>query len=113
AVGRAARRVTASVLGARGYEIRRIPAPETGPVPDPRTVDDFARAREIDHNVPDGVALLIRYHSMDAAAVAPLMDARDREYTARYFDVFTRYDHGKKTPFHRRRCASTRTGTSS
>ena len=25
---------------------------------------------------------------------------RDREYRARYFDVFTRYDHGTKTPFH-------------
>jgi hypothetical protein len=37
---------------------------------------------------------------MDADAVAHLMDARDREHRARYFDVFTRYDHGTKTPFH-------------
>ncbi len=46
------------------------------------------------------MAWLVRYHSMDADAVAPLMDARDLEYRAQYFDVFTRYDHGTKTPFH-------------
>ncbi len=61
--------------------------------------DEFGWSRLRDH-VPDGVAWLVRYHSMDADAVAPLMDARDLEYRARYFDVFTRYDHGTKTPFH-------------
>ena len=61
--------------------------------------DEFAWSRFRDH-VPDGVAWLVRYHSIDADAVAPLMDARDREYRARLFDVFTRYDHGTKTPFH-------------
>jgi predicted HD phosphohydrolase len=61
--------------------------------------DEFGWSRLRDH-VPDGVAWLVRYHSMDAEAVAHLMDARDLEYRARYFDVFTRYDHGTKTPFH-------------
>ena len=61
--------------------------------------DEFGYSRLRDH-VPDHIAWLVRYHSMDAAAVAPLMDARDRDYTARYFDVFTRYDHETKTPFH-------------
>jgi hypothetical protein len=61
--------------------------------------DEFGWSRFRDR-VPEGVAWLVRYHSVDADAVAPLMDARDREYRARYFDVFTRYDHGTKTPFH-------------
>jgi hypothetical protein len=61
--------------------------------------DEFAWSRFRDR-VPDGVAWLVRYHSIDADAVAHLMDARDREHRARYFDVFTRYDHGTKTPFH-------------
>jgi hypothetical protein len=61
--------------------------------------DEFGWSRLHDH-VPDGVAWLVRYHSMDADAVAHLMDARDLAYRERYFDVFTRYDHGTKTPFH-------------
>jgi hypothetical protein len=61
--------------------------------------DEFGWSRLRDR-VPDGVAWLVRYHSMEADAVAHLMDARDLEYRARYFDVFTRYDHGTKTPFH-------------
>ncbi len=61
--------------------------------------DEFGYSRLRDH-LPDHLAWLVRYHSMDAAAVAPLMDARDRDYTERFFDVFTRYDHGTKTPFH-------------
>jgi hypothetical protein len=61
--------------------------------------DEFGWSRLRDH-VPDGIAWLVRYHSIDADAVAHLMDERDRDYRARYFDVFTRYDHGTKTPFH-------------
>jgi len=61
--------------------------------------DEFGWSRVRGH-VPDGVAWLVRHHSMDVDAVANLMDARDLEYRARYFDVFTHYDHGTKTPFH-------------
>jgi nucleotide-binding universal stress UspA family protein len=53
-VGRAAKRAVSSALAARGYEVRRI-APTDVPLeapaepgPDPRTVDYFARAGEID-----------------------------------------------------------------
>jgi hypothetical protein len=60
--------------------------------------DEFGWSRLRDH-VPDGIAWLVRYHSIDADAVAPLMDARDHEHRARYFDVFTHYDHGTKSPF--------------
>jgi hypothetical protein len=61
--------------------------------------DEFGYSRFRDH-VSDGVAWLVRYHSMDVATFAPLMNEQDREYVARYFEVFTRYDHGTKTPFH-------------
>jgi predicted HD phosphohydrolase len=61
--------------------------------------DEFGWSRLRDH-VPDGVAWLVRHHSMDVAAVGHLMDERDRGYAARYFDVFTRYDHETKTPYH-------------
>jgi hypothetical protein len=61
--------------------------------------DEFAWSRFRDL-VPDGVAWLVRYHSIDPDAVVQLMDERDLAYRARYFDVFTCYDHGTKTPFH-------------
>jgi hypothetical protein len=61
--------------------------------------DEFGWSR-FRGRVPEGVAWLVRYHSMDADAVAHLMDARDRDFRSRYFDVFTHYDHRTKTPFH-------------
>lgn len=61
--------------------------------------DEFAWSRLRDH-VPDAVAWLVRHHSIDAAAVAQLMDDRDRAYTTRYFEVFTRFDHETKSPYH-------------
>lgn len=60
--------------------------------------DEFAYSR-LKHYVPDGIAWLVRYHSIVRASCAPYMNARDREYAARYLDVFERYDHGTKSPY--------------
>lgn len=49
--------------------------------------------------VPDHVAWLLRYHSMDRDACRPFMDERDREYDERYLAVFSRYDHDTKTAY--------------
>ena len=60
--------------------------------------DAFGYSRFRDR-VPDHVAWLIRYHSveMDQPEVTRLMDDRDREYTAKYHGVFRRYDFGSKS----------------
>lgn len=60
--------------------------------------DEFGYSRFKDH-VPDHVAWLIRYHSIDIDECRGLMDARDRDYTDRYLRVFSRYDHGTKSPY--------------
>jgi hypothetical protein len=60
--------------------------------------DEFAYTRLKDH-VPDNVAWLIRYHSIDLESVEIYMDARDRAYVDRYWSVFARYDHGTKSPY--------------
>ncbi len=59
--------------------------------------DEFAWSRLKDH-LPDGVAWLIRYHSIRFPLCEPYMDARDRAYTERYLRPFARYDHGTKSP---------------
>ena len=59
--------------------------------------DEFAWLRLKDH-VPDAVAWLVRYHSIDMAKCEPYMDARDRDYVQRYLRPFARYDHGTKSP---------------
>lgn len=59
--------------------------------------DEFAWSRVKDH-VPDGVAWLVRYHSITVAKCEPYMDARDRAYVERYLRPFARYDHGTKSP---------------
>ncbi len=58
--------------------------------------DEFGYQRFKDL-VPDHVAWLIRYHSVDPVAAEPLMDARDRDYHARYLLPFRRYDHETKS----------------
>jgi hypothetical protein len=60
--------------------------------------DEFAYSR-LAGNVPDHVAWLIRYHSVDAARCEPLMDERDRDYARRYLVPFQGYDQGSKSAF--------------
>ena len=60
--------------------------------------DEFGHARFRDR-VPDHVAWLIRYHSVrfDRPDVIRLMDDRDKEYKARYYTAFSRYDFHSKS----------------
>jgi hypothetical protein len=60
--------------------------------------DEFAYSRLKDH-LPDGIAWLVRYHSIDRSKCEMYMDARDRKYAAQYLDTFARYDHGTKSPY--------------
>ncbi len=60
--------------------------------------DEFAYSRLKDQ-VSDPVAWLVRYHSIDLARCEPLMDARDRAYTARYLRTFQHYDQESKSPY--------------
>src|SRR5262249_29945265 len=50
--------------------------------------------------LPDGLAWLVRYHSIVPETCEAYMDARDREYRERYLRPFSRYDHETKTPIH-------------
>ena len=59
--------------------------------------DEFAYSRLKDH-LPDGIAWLVRYHSIDIPKCEPYMDARDRDYLDRYWRPFRRYDSGTKSP---------------
>jgi hypothetical protein len=59
--------------------------------------DEFIYSRLRDH-VPDHVAWLLRYHSIEIRRAEPLMDARDRSYLERYLRPFRRYDQGTKSP---------------
>jgi Myo-inositol oxygenase len=58
--------------------------------------DEFAYSRLKDY-LPDGLAWLVRYHSILPETCEEYMDARDREYTERYLRPFARYDHGTKS----------------
>lgn len=60
--------------------------------------DEFGWSRFKDH-VPEHVAWLIRYHSLDLDRCERLMDEGDRRLAERYLHVFARYDHGTKSPF--------------
>ncbi|MBV8281968.1 MAG: hypothetical protein JO347_07890, partial [Candidatus Eremiobacteraeota bacterium] len=60
--------------------------------------DEFAYSR-LNGNVPDHIAWLIRYHSIDVDRCEPLMDERDREYATRYLRPFQKYDQGSKSAF--------------
>lgn len=59
--------------------------------------DEFAWSRLKDF-LPEGVAWLVRYHSVLPAQCAHLMDDRDRDFAQRYLRPFARYDHGTKSP---------------
>jgi len=59
--------------------------------------DEFAYSRLKDH-LPDGLAWLVRYHSILPGTCEQYMDARDREYCERYLKPFARYDHETKSP---------------
>ncbi len=60
--------------------------------------DEFAYSRLKQH-LPDGIAWLVRYHSIVRSSCEEYMDARDRQYCERYLDLFSRYDHGTKSPW--------------
>jgi hypothetical protein len=49
--------------------------------------------------VPEPIAWLVRYHSIDEASCVPLMDERDRDYYERYWKPFSHYDHETKSAF--------------
>ncbi len=61
--------------------------------------DEFAYSRLKNH-LPDGLAWLVRYHSILPETCEQYMDARDREYHERYLRPFARYDHGTKSPLY-------------
>ncbi len=61
--------------------------------------DEFAYERLRDH-VPDDLAWLIRYHSIEVGAVSNVMDAGDLERTERLLLPFAHYDHATKSPYH-------------
>jgi hypothetical protein len=50
--------------------------------------------------IPDHVAWLLRYHSIDPDRCARLMDDRDIDYTDRYLKPFMAHDAGSKSMFH-------------
>lgn len=60
--------------------------------------DELGYSRFKDH-VPDHIAWLLRYHSINPDQWLHLMDERDRAYNEKYFTVFKRYDQGTKSPF--------------
>ena len=61
--------------------------------------DEFAYSRLKDY-LPNGLAWLVRCHSILPATCETYMDARDREYRQRYLRPFARYDHGTKSPWY-------------
>jgi predicted HD phosphohydrolase len=60
--------------------------------------DEFAYQR-LKNLIPDDLAWLIRYHSLEIDGARHLMDARDLERTARLLQPFAHYDHATKSPF--------------
>jgi hypothetical protein len=60
--------------------------------------DEFAYTRLRDY-LPDDLAWLVRYHSVEVGDVASLMDQDDLERTERLLLPFARYDHATKSPF--------------
>jgi hypothetical protein len=49
--------------------------------------------------VPEHVAWIVRYHSIDEATCVPLMDAHDRDFYERFWKPFAYYDHETKSAF--------------
>jgi len=60
---------------------------------------EFLYSRIKDH-VPEHVAWVARYHNVDPDRVRHLMDARDRDYSARYLEPFRRFDGGFVSPYY-------------
>ncbi len=60
--------------------------------------DEFAYERFKDL-IPDELAWLIRYHSLERAEADALLDEQDRQRAARLLTPFAHYDHATKTPF--------------
>ncbi len=60
--------------------------------------DEFAYER-LRGFLPDDLAWLIRYHSLDLSQTRHLMDASDVERTERLLVPFAHYDHATKSPF--------------
>jgi predicted HD phosphohydrolase len=61
--------------------------------------DEFAFERLKDL-IPDELAWLIRYHSIELGHARRLMNASDLERCERLLEPFAHYDHATKTPFH-------------
>jgi hypothetical protein len=59
--------------------------------------DEFIYSRLKDY-LPDHVAWLLRYHSIEIPLTTPVMDPRDRSYLDRYLRPFRKYDQGTKSP---------------
>lgn len=64
--------------------------------------DDLTWSRLKDY-LPPPVAWLVRYHGISPKEFAPFMDARDRDYAARYLAPFQICDLYSKSPFRRPR----------
>jgi len=60
--------------------------------------DEFAYQR-LEGRIPDELAWLVRYHSLELSVATHLMDARDLELAERLLVPFAHYDHATKTPF--------------
>ncbi len=61
--------------------------------------DEFAYSRLKDY-LPEGLAWLVRYHSIVPDTCETYMNPRDREYRDRYLRPFAKYDHGSKNPIY-------------
>lgn len=61
--------------------------------------DEFAYQR-LRGLIPDDLAWLVRYHSLELPAARRWMDAGDLERTTRLLEPFAHYDHGTKSPYH-------------
>ncbi len=60
--------------------------------------DELAYQR-LKEYIPEDLAWLIRYHSLEVEAASSLMDERDLDRTERLLIPFARYDHATKSPF--------------
>jgi hypothetical protein len=61
--------------------------------------DEFAFQR-LDGLIPDDLAWLVRFHSLEVESARPLMDATDLDRVDRLLRPFAHYDHATKSPFH-------------
>jgi hypothetical protein len=61
--------------------------------------DEFAYQR-LKELIPDDLAWLVRYHSLDVSRTRRLMNPDDRERVDTLLLPFAHYDHATKSPFH-------------